>query len=67
MRNKFAVRENGVRNPAEKSKIQKERDVAVEDLKKSHDQERQALTERQQKDEEQVKKKIIKKSDKETP
>ncbi|MCX6564750.1 MAG: hypothetical protein NTU60_14285 [Candidatus Aminicenantes bacterium] len=64
LRDKYDVQENGVRDPSEKNKIKKERDVAVEDLKKRHDQERRALSERQQKDEEQVKKRIIKKPDK---
>jgi len=65
LRDKYAVQESGVRNPDEKSKIQKEKSAAEDELKKRHERERTELSERHQKDEEQVKKKIIKKTDKE--
>jgi len=64
VREKYTEKESAARDSVEKSKIRKDRDAELGDLKKSHDEERQSLSERHKKDEEQVKKKVIKKTEK---
>jgi hypothetical protein len=51
---RFSERESNVRAAAERDKIRRERDKAVTELKNQHGKEKQALTERQKKDQENV-------------
>ena len=61
LRQRFDLRLRPVRNAAERDKIQKELDTAETDLKSQHSKEKQSLTERQKKDEESVRNRVIKK------
>ena len=60
MQQKFDVRLRRVGNAGERDKIQKERETALEDIKTRHAKEREALTDRQKKDEESVRGRIRK-------
>jgi hypothetical protein len=56
---RFAERETGARAAAERAKIRREHETAVTDLKTRHGQEKQALTERQKKDQENVSRRAV--------
>ena len=56
---RFADRESSVKAAAERDKIRRERLTAVTELKNQHGLEKQALTERQKKDQESVSRRIV--------
>jgi hypothetical protein len=56
---RFSERESSVRAAAERDKIRRERQTAVTNLKNQHSLEKQALTERQKKDQETVSRRTV--------
>jgi hypothetical protein len=60
LQQRFADRERRVRDASERDKIRKERESALADIKSKHAQEKQALTDRQKRDEDAVRSRIRK-------
>jgi hypothetical protein len=61
LRQKFTDEQARARGTVEKGRIAKERDATLAELEKRHAEERRSLAERQKKDREQIRKRIIKK------
>jgi hypothetical protein len=61
LRDRYVQQEGKARDSVEKDRIRKEQTSALNEMKKRHDEEKKDLSNRQKQDEEQIKKRIVKK------